>query len=153
MSISLTASITLLYPLAIWLGQGTVEPRVLAGLLVVAGLTRLPTLTESAGARWWLGGTLLLSTVVIWSNLTLPLKLYPVLVNVAMLCVFSYSLIHPPSMVERFVRLHEPELPPQAVGYMRRVTQVWCFFLALTVPSRSRRRSGHLPLSGRFTMD
>lgn len=137
MSISLTASITLLYPLAIWLGHGTVEPRLLAGLLIFAALTRLTSLKESAGARWWVGGTLLLSTAVIWSNLSLPLKLYPVLVNLAMLSVFGYSLVHPPSMVERFARLHETELPAQAAGYMRRVTQVWCFFLALTAPSRS----------------
>jgi uncharacterized membrane protein len=58
----------------------------------------------------------------------LPLKLYPVLVNGALLAAFGYSLVSPPSMVERFARLSEPDLPPAAIGYTRRVTQVWCVF-------------------------
>ena len=41
----------------------------------------------------------------------LPLKLYPVLVNAALLGVFAYSLISPPSMIERFARIREPDLP------------------------------------------
>ncbi len=58
----------------------------------------------------------------------LPLKLYPVLVNVAMLGVFGWSLRHPPSLVERMARLRAPNLPPSGVAYTRRVTQAWCVF-------------------------
>jgi uncharacterized membrane protein len=57
-----------------------------------------------------------------------PLKLYPVLVNAVMLGVFGYSLLSPPTVVERFARLREPELSPAGVAYTRRVTQVWCVF-------------------------
>src|SRR5262245_15275383 len=112
---------TLVYPLAIWLGEGRVEPRLLAGLLLLVGLARLPTLGVSQGARWWLGGTALLVLAAIWANVALPLKLYPVLVNAALFAVFVYSLIVPPTVVERLARLRDPELPVQAVVYTRRV--------------------------------
>lgn len=61
-------------------------------------------------------------------QLLLPLQLYPVLISVIMLCLFAYSLIFPPSFIERIARLSESELPLQAVFYTRRVTQVWCVF-------------------------
>ncbi len=122
--------ITLLYPLAVWLGHGQIEPRFLAGLLVLVGLTRLHMLKIGQAGRWWVGGTLLLFIVAVWSNLLLPLKLYPVLVNAALLGIFAYSLLSPPSIIEHFARLTEPELPARAIRYTRRVTQVWCGFFA-----------------------
>lgn len=127
----MTVLITSLYPLAIWLGHGQVEPRLLAGILLLAALTRLPALKVSTTARWWLGGALLLAAFTVWSNAMLPLKLYPVLVSVVMLTVFAYTLLAPPSMVERIARMREPDLPPEAIGYTRKVTQVWCGFFAI----------------------
>lgn len=127
----LTVFITLLYPLAIWLGHGHVEPRLLAGILLLAALTRLPSLKIGKMARWWLVGALLLAGLAVWANAMLPLKLYPVLVSVVMLAAFGYTLIAPPSMVERIARMQEPNLPPEIVGYARRVTQVWCGFFII----------------------
>jgi uncharacterized membrane protein len=124
----LTVLVTLLYPLAIWFGQGHVEPRLLAGLLLLAALTRLPTLKVSRAGRWWLGCALLLVALAVQGNALLPLKLYPVLVNAVMLALFASSLFTPQSMIERIARLREPDFPPQAIAYTRRVTQVWCVF-------------------------
>jgi uncharacterized membrane protein len=118
---------TLLYPLAIYFGMGRFEPRWLALLLLAlaalrALLTREPMwLAAAAGAA-------LLVAVSMLNNDGLPLKLYPVLVNAAMLAVFATSLRHPPSAIERLARLREPDLPPAAVAYTRRVTQIWCGF-------------------------
>ena len=123
--------LTLIYPLAIWLGQKQFEPRFLAGLLVLAALTRLPALKIGRANQWWAAAVVLLFIFAVWNNALLPLKLYPVLVNTAMLGAFGYTLIFPPSMAERFARIREPNLPPQAIGYTRRVTQVWCGFFAL----------------------
>jgi hypothetical protein len=81
--------ITLIYPLAVWLGQGQIEPRFLAGLLVLAGVTWLHTLKIGQVTRWWIGATLFLFILAVWSNLLLPLKLYPVLVNATLLGVFA----------------------------------------------------------------
>ena len=120
-----------LYPFAIWLGHGQVEPRFLAGLLLLVGLMRLPAMRAGPAGIGWLVGTLLLSFITLWGNHFLALKLYPVLVNAAMLTVFSYSLFVPPSIVEQFARRREPDLAPQSVTYTRRVTQVWCVFFAL----------------------
>lgn len=128
---ALTVLVTLLYPLAIWLGHGRVEPRALALLLVVAAATRLPTLKLNKASRWWLAGALLLAAVAIWHNAMLPLKLYPVMMNAGMLCVFGYSLLAPPSMIERMARLTDPHLPDYAIAYTRRVTQVWCGFFVV----------------------
>ena len=127
----LAVLITLVYPLAIWFGEGRIEPRFLAGLLLLTGLTRLPTLVVSHTGPLWLGGTMLLVILAIWFNALLPLKFYPVFVNAALLSAFIYSLIVPPSMIERFARLREPELPAAAIYYTRRVTQIWCVFFAI----------------------
>ncbi|MFL6671939.1 MAG: hypothetical protein ACJ8LG_01465 [Massilia sp.] len=127
----LTAAFTLLYPLAIWLGHGRVEPRWLACLLLLAAATRLPRLGLSRAARWSALGALALAGAALAANAMLPLKLYPVLVNAGLLAAFGHSLVAPPSMVERLARLREPNLPPAAVAYTRRVTQVWCGFFAL----------------------
>jgi uncharacterized membrane protein len=123
--------ITLLYPLAIWLGHGEAEPRLFAGLLLLAAITRLCTTKMGKAARWWIAGALLLAAATVWANAWMPLKLYPVLVNGVMLGVFGYSLLSPPSLIERIARMKEPGLPAAAVGYTRRVTQVWCVFFFL----------------------
>ena len=104
------------------------EPRWLAMLLLLAAATRLPSLKISALARWSAACALLLAGAAVWANAMLPLKLYPVLVNGALLATFGASLAFPPSMVERFARLREQDLPPAAIAYTRRVTQVWCLF-------------------------
>ncbi|AIY41889.1 hypothetical protein LT85_2731 [Collimonas arenae] len=123
--------VTLLYPLAIWLGHGRVEPRLLALLLVLAAATRLPSLKLKRSSRWWLAGALLLAGLAIWNNALLPLKLYPVLVNLGMLTVFAYSLYAPLSIIERMARLTDPALPAYGIVYTRRVTQVWCVFFII----------------------
>lgn len=127
----LAAAITLLYPLAIWFGHGRIEPRWLAGLLLVAAISRLPALKLNGVARWSVAGALLLVAVAIWSNMLLPLKLYPVLVNAALLAGFAYSLSTPMSAVERMARLRGEDFPPVAQAYMRKVTQVWCVFFVI----------------------
>lgn len=121
----------MLYPLAIWLGHGEAEPRLFAALLVIAALVRLWTTQMGEAGRWWLAGALLLAVVTVWGNDWMPLKLYPVLVNAVMLGVFAYSLVTPPSLIERLARMKEPDLAPEGVLYTRRVTQIWCAFFLI----------------------
>ena len=45
--------------------------------------------------------------------------------------IFATTLIKPPSMIERFARLAEPDLPETGVVWTRKVTVVWCVFFAL----------------------
>jgi uncharacterized membrane protein len=67
----------------------------------------------------------------IWSDELLTLRIYPVIANVAVLLLFSWSLYSPPSLIERIARIQHPDLPPEGIIYTRRVTQVWCVFFIL----------------------
>lgn len=55
----------------------------------------------------------------------------PVMVNAVLLGMFAGSLRTERPMVERFARLHRPDLSPQEVRYCRTVTVVWCVFFAV----------------------
>ncbi|MGO4330502.1 hypothetical protein AB4Z48_31665 [Cupriavidus sp. 2TAF22] len=122
--------LTLCYPVTIYFGLQHWSPRVMALALVALALLRVLT-SRQAGWRLLAVLAAALAAVVAASNHAMPLKLYPVLVNGAMLAVFGWSLRHPPSLVERLARLREPDLPPAGVAYTRRVTQAWCvFFIA-----------------------
>ena len=117
------------YPVVVWLAVGHVGARWialgLAGLaLARAALAREPLWIAAAAA------VALLAAVGAWTDGWLPLKLYPVAVNLALLGGFAASLRRGPSAIERLARLREPQLPPAAVAYTRRVTQVWCVFFA-----------------------
>lgn len=61
----------------------------------------------------------------------LAMRTYPVLMSLAMLSAFAASLARPPTMIERFARLIEPDLPPAGVRYARGVTWAWCGFFAV----------------------
>lgn len=124
---ALLGGLTLAYPLLVYWSLGRIDLRWLAlGLIVLAGLRMW-----SERQRTWVvvaAGVLLLAALAALTHTSWPLKLYPVLVSLAMLAVFGYSLINPPTVIERLARLHDPDLPPHAVAYTRRVTQVWCGF-------------------------
>lgn len=55
-------------------------------------------------------------------------RLYPVFMNATMLIAFALTLWKPPSMIERFARIGEPDLDANGVAYTRKVTWVWIGF-------------------------
>ena len=59
------------------------------------------------------------------------LFLYPVMISFGLCSVFALSLWFPPPLIERFARLKEPDLPPAAIRYCRKVTWVWAVFLTI----------------------
>jgi uncharacterized membrane protein len=69
--------------------------------------------------------------VVALFDQVLSIRLYPVFMNMAMLVTFGSTLLHPPSMAERFARVLEPDLPQEGVRYTRTVTKVWTGFFCL----------------------
>ncbi|APA84120.1 hypothetical protein BJG93_00940 [Paraburkholderia sprentiae WSM5005] len=71
------------------------------------------------------------SAAIVVTDSELLLRFYPSLVNLGLLIAFGATLVRGPSMIEKFARLGSPELPPGAVRYTRRVTQVWCGFFTL----------------------
>lgn len=125
------AALTLLYPFLVHFAHDRIEPRWLAMILLAIGLMRLPAALKNP-VHWFAVITPGLLAVLTWTaNGSLPVKLYPVLVNAGLLLLFGWSLITPPTMIERLARLQEPDLPPHAVAYTRKVTQVWVVFFVV----------------------
>ncbi len=121
---------TLAYPLVVYLSLDRLDPRWLAGVLIALAVVRLG-MGRSKVALGMTAVAVALAALTWWGHGWLPLKLYPVAVNVLMLGLFGWTLRYPPSAIERLARLREPHLPDAAVAYTRRVTQVWCAFFAL----------------------
>lgn len=101
-----------------------------SGMLVGLGVIRL--LSKSHSLMWpltWFailcGGLSLILKDHAW------LKMYPVFMSVGALIIFATTLIKPPSMIERFARLAEPNLPESGVQWTRKVTMVWCGFFII----------------------
>jgi uncharacterized membrane protein len=99
-----------------WAGSGT----------LAASLRRL------TAVDWAVVGMLsCASAAIVVTDSELLLRLYPSLVNLGLLIAFGATLVRGPSMIEKFARLGNPDLPPGAVRHTRRVTQVWCGFFVL----------------------
>jgi uncharacterized membrane protein len=129
---ALVLALTAAYPLIVYFSLGRIEPRYLALLLLVlGGLRWLAGGARGLQARWVALAALVLAASTALLNMSLPLKLYPVLVNFALLAVFGLSLVRGPTVAERIARLQEPDLDARGVAYTRRVTQVWCGFFVL----------------------
>ena len=129
---AVTGCLMLLFPLAVFYGYPDFEPRNIAGTLMVLLAVRL---VSGFSARHWSMPLLIVGIgfcgFAIWSNQLHVLRFYPVLVNAVMLWVFGWSLVSPPSLVERLARLQQPNLPAEGIVYTRRVTKIWCGFFIL----------------------
>lgn len=124
-----------LYPLLVYVGIQHLGPRILAAVLLIAASARLIAVKIArqpmGNSSWLLLAAAAATGITLATGSVIGLKFYPVLVSAVMLALFGYSLWQPPSMVERFARLQQADLPAQAIPYTRTVTWVWCgFFIA-----------------------
>jgi uncharacterized membrane protein len=142
---ALAALGAVLYPLVIYFGLTRFQPRYLAiflGLLLLLKMASGPAFgslqkassgpTEIKKPRYMntviaiLGLGLVLYALA--SNQVGSLKLYPVVISFSLLIGFGWSVICPPTIIERIARITEPELSPAGAKYTRTVTLVWCAF-------------------------
>lgn len=150
----LGAILTATYPLAVYVGLTRFSARGLGLVLLVAlvpGLAlRIGSIDRARlSAHLWpvLRVPLSVAAIVAVAALLDERQLFlwlPVLINLMLLGQFAASLRAEVSMIERFARLADPELPEGGVAYCRKVTVVWCGFflvngaiagiLALTAP-------------------
>jgi uncharacterized membrane protein len=129
------AGVLVLYPILVYVGIGRFGPSAVAVLLIAVCLLRLLvlrvrgdwTLVAKQTALISAGGVLLAAASLLLGKADAMLY-YPVLVNATLCFLFSWSLVSPPSAIERIARLREPDLPPAGVRYTRRVTIAWIFF-------------------------
>lgn len=128
------ALIVIGYPAALYFGVSRLDPRSL-------GLVMLGLLLPNLALRVWaapaeqrravvrlplaLAGLVGLGAALAEPRFYLAL---PVLVNLTLLANFAASLRGPVSLVERYARLQEPELPEGGPAYCRKVTVAWCWF-------------------------
>lgn len=131
----LLAALLVCYPLIVYLGLQLVGPRWIAVFLLSTALVRWilnrRSSVTSGNVQWLLLAAALATAVTLLTGSLWGLKLYPVLINGIFLIVFLYSLYKPPTVIERFARFHEPDLPVEGVVYTRKVTWVWCIFFMI----------------------
>ena len=126
-----------LYPFAIFFGLQHFSPRYVSILLIVMLVLRFCLRPEkadrftriSAAALFSVGLVILALTQM--SNDALFIRLYPFLMSMFLLAIFAYTLKKKPSMIERFARVMHKDLPDEAIGYLEKVTMVWCAFFFL----------------------
>jgi uncharacterized membrane protein len=118
---------TLAYPFAVYLAIDRFPPGWIMAPFVLLAFARC-WITRSPVWLAVAAGALILGLLSQLRGDFLPMKLYPILVNVVMLCAFGFSLMGPITAIERIARLRQPDLPPAVVAYTRKVTQVWCVF-------------------------
>ena len=125
------ALLFLLYPLMVYAGLAFFDPRWLILLLLASAGARL--LGGNFPRRVlivWAAAAVLAAAITLFSASETGLLLYPVLVNAVLLCLFLWSYLHPPSVIEIIARKADPDLPPSGVAYTRKVTLLWSgFFL------------------------
>lgn len=132
---AVVAGVLVLYPILVYVGIGRYGPSAVAVLLIIVCVLRLLvlrvrgdwTLVAKQTALISAGGVLLAAASLLLGKADAMLY-YPVLVNATLCFLFSWSLVSPPSAIERIARLREPDLPPAGVRYTRRVTIAWIFF-------------------------
>jgi len=132
-SVVLFAGVSILYPLVAALAVRYLGPGwVLAALLVLLALRSVLGIARKAPGGLTYGLLFVAAALALVSlfDRDLSVRLYPAFMNAAMLIAFGQTLIQPPSMIERFARLLEPDLPESGVRYTRVVTWIWTgFFL------------------------
>ena len=132
----LSVILLITYPLLVYMGLKYFSIYLLAPCIIIICLIRLSTLKVNIKELFWISRLILILTIALCA-IALMMKssswilYYPVLVNIIMLSVFTYSLFKPPSMVEHFARLQTPDLPPEGIVYTRKITKIWCAFFVL----------------------
>jgi len=120
------------YPFGVYFLMGRGNVRVaglaLAAVLAIRFLTPGAPRTQALAAL--AAGTVFAAAIVATNSETLA-RLYPVGVSATMLTAFGWTLLRPPSMVERIARATGAALDEAGVRYTRAVTVVWCAFFVV----------------------
>ncbi|MFT6984715.1 MAG: putative membrane protein [Psychromonas sp.] len=130
----LSAIVLLAYPFAVYYGLNQWGVGTVAGVIGVLFVLRIiggnKTRLRELKYIAWISGAMgiVLTLLALFFKDTRWFTYYPVIINLLMLTLFASSLYQKETMVERFARLQDPELPDYAIGYTRTVTKVWCVF-------------------------
>ncbi len=129
--VNLVSLAVFVYPFAIYYLIGTIDPLWFGAVLIALVTLRLgPMLRQGFN-----GVALLLFAVVFlgllrWTGNDFVLRLYPTIISLVLLGVFGFSLIRPPSMIEKIAVQMGMERDTSSIAYTRAVTMIWCGFFA-----------------------
>ena len=125
-----TLVLTLAYPISVFAALSWWNLTGLSILLISLGLLRIFWPGSGGGVSPRLAGIGLLTIglIALWTDQEAAARAYPVLINAVLLGWFGWSLLNPPSAIERIARISDPELPDYAVESTRKVTWVWSLF-------------------------
>jgi uncharacterized membrane protein len=122
-----------LYPLIVLVGLTYLDVRWTA-LLILALLGRriiTAVLADRGASAIVLVQALAMAAILVCASASgseIFLRFTPFLISLTFLFQFGISLRGTP-IIERFARLRRPDLPPDHVGYCRRLTQIWLVVL------------------------
>jgi uncharacterized membrane protein len=142
--------VALAYPFLVYFGLRLASPAALGVVLLAVLALRLVVDRQDSARRsfapaFWIAAAVALLLVAL-SPLA-GLQSYPILLSLGFAGLFGHSLWQPPTVIERIARLRDPNLPPSAVAYTRKVTAVWLgFFLANAAISTATAIGGSLEL-------
>ena len=121
------------YPFVVYFSIDRIGPGALGIILITMLVARGALLKQLSPRIMWVSLVLvaLLAVLLLTDGTGLVLKLYPTLVNIGLGCACAYTLINPPSMIERIARASGKPLSIKAPMYTRVVTMVWCLFFTL----------------------
>jgi uncharacterized membrane protein len=138
LSSGLAVGLLVLYPALVYYGVRHWPPAWLAASVAIVFALRFVALrlagvaglTHSRLGFLCLAG-MALATLSLLQQRADAMLFYPALVNAVLFLAFGYSLVRPPTVIERIARLTDGDLPPAAITYTRRVTIVWLGFFAV----------------------
>lgn len=124
----------LVYPFAVYFGLGVVPPSAFVVVALLLFGARIVAARALAEGRELMGG--LIAAACLLAALALvdqafAAKAYPILMSLVFAGLFGISLLRPPSLIERIVRLRGETPSTEAGAYMRNVTKTWLAFLLL----------------------
>ncbi|MCF4172707.1 hypothetical protein [Vibrio sp. McD22-P3] len=133
----LSAIVIFAYPFAVYFGAERFGLQAISLILITVFVVRIVSSKQAKFKELkqlaWISGLTGITLSVLGALFKQHgwLTFYPVVVNLCMLAVFAISLTQPQSIIERFARLQEPDLPASAISYTRNVTKVWCAFFII----------------------
>lgn len=126
----LLTALTLAYPFIVLIGLKCWGLTAVAGIVVlICALNYFIKPSRLSIILFFLSLVLVSASLIL--KIALPLKLYPVAVNITLFAFFSLSLLSDQSAIERIARLKDPNLAPEGVRYTRKLTILWCIFFII----------------------
>jgi uncharacterized membrane protein len=112
-----------------WL-LGRVDPVWLVGMLGLLLAWRTSTLHSLSRGQLMLvlAAIVVFCLLAVWDQQLRVLKLYPVFINIIAGTYCIYTIVKPPSAIERLSRGLGMSVDGPAIPYTRRLTQVWTVF-------------------------